>query len=287
MCHVLWIVAFAWAALVVLSSQAEAADAADADLKARLEGWDRDYSADFQMVGSRFSGTGYHSKVSPGTWVHFTRTSLDYALALLARNGAGDADRAAAVIRKVISLQDADPASLTYGIWSYVLEEPLEKMSPPDWNWADFCGALLAEMLVQHAAKLSEETRALMRTSLGHAARSIIKRNVGPGYTNIAVMGGGVTAAAGEILGDAAMLDYGRTRLKKLVENTARHGSFNEYNSPTYTMVALRETERTLRLVRDPASREAAELLRELGRYLRSKDYEIPVITTPDELMGE
>jgi hypothetical protein len=52
-------------------------------------------------------------------------------------------------------------------------------------------------------------------------------------------------------------------------------------------MVALRETERTLRLVRDPASREAAELLRELGRYLRSKDYEIPVITTPDELMGE
>ncbi len=30
-----------------------------------------------------------------------------------------------------------------------------------------------------------------------------------------------------------------------------------------------------------------AELLRELGRYLRSKGYEIPVITTPDELMGE
>jgi hypothetical protein len=263
MCNLVWAAVLAWAVLVVLSSQAAAADAADADLKARLERWDREYSPDVQMIGSRFSGTGYHSKVSPGTPVHSTRNSLDYALALLARNAPGDADRAAAVIRKVISLQDADPASKTYGIWSYVLEEPLDKMSPPDWNWADFCGALLAEMLVRHAAKLPEETRALMRTSLGHAARAIIKRNVGPGYTNIAVMGGGVTAAAGEILGDAAMLDYGRARLRKLVENTAFHGSFNEYNSPNYTITALRETERALRLVRDPAAREAAESLRQ------------------------
>ena len=30
-----------------------------------------------------------------------------------------------------------------------------------------------------------------------------------------------------------------------------------------------------------------AELLRELARYLGGKDYEIPVITTPEELMGE
>jgi predicted nucleic acid-binding protein len=29
------------------------------------------------------------------------------------------------------------------------------------------------------------------------------------------------------------------------------------------------------------------ELLGELGRYLRSRDYEAPVITTPEELMGE
>jgi len=30
-----------------------------------------------------------------------------------------------------------------------------------------------------------------------------------------------------------------------------------------------------------------AELLRKLARYLGGKDYEIPVITTPEELMGE
>jgi len=30
-----------------------------------------------------------------------------------------------------------------------------------------------------------------------------------------------------------------------------------------------------------------AGLLRELARYLGGRDYEIPVITTPEELMGE
>jgi hypothetical protein len=83
---------------------------------------------------------------------------------------------------------------------------------------------------------------------------------VGADYTNIAIMGGGVCAAAGEMLGEAGLLDYGRRRLQRMVEHTAYHGGFNEYNSPTYTMVALWETERTLHLVRDPAVREAASL---------------------------
>jgi hypothetical protein len=248
--------------LAVLGSSAAAADRSDADLKEYLDRCDPNYTEDVQMLGSKFKGSGYHSTVPSGTYVHSTRSSLDYALALLKRNVPGDAERAARVVRKVIGLQDIDPAHPTYGIWPYLLEEPLAKMSPPDWNWADFCGALLAEMLIQHPAKLPDDLKALMRTSLGHAARAIIKRNVGPGYTNIAIMGGGVTAAAGEILGDKTMLDYGRARLQKSVEHAAYHGSFNEYNSPTYTMTALREADRTLRLVRDPATRAAAESLR-------------------------
>jgi hypothetical protein len=259
---VAWLAGLAWAMfLAVLGSSAAAADRSDADLKEYLDRCDPNYSADLQMLGSKFKSSGYHSTVPSGTYVHSTRSSLDYALAILKRSAPGDAERAAKIVRKVISLQDTDPANKTYGIWPYLLEEPLAKMSPPDWNWADFCGALLAEMLVTQPAKLPDDLAALMRTSLGHAARAIIRRNVGPGYTNIAIMGGGVTAAAGEILGDKAMLDYGRARLAKSVEHAAYHGSFNEYNSPTYTMTALREAERTLRLVRDPATRKAAESL--------------------------
>jgi len=219
------------------------------------------YSEQEQMVGQEFRSPGYHTTVADGTWVHPVLPSLDYAQGLLQRHSADDGPRAEKILRRVISLQDADPQSRTYGIWPWLLEEPLDKMSPPDWNWADFCGARLAVMLTDHGPVLSESLIQAMRTSLSHAAKAIQKRNVGPSYTNIAIMGGGVCAAAGEILGDAELLDYGRQRLQRVAAHTAHHSGFNEYNSPTYTMVALAECERTLHLVRDPATREATESL--------------------------
>jgi len=249
-------------AALALPSRARAAEAPDRELADYLDRADKAYSDEHQMLGQRWTGPGYHSTVAPGTWAHPTRTSLEYATALVKRGTEADRSRAAQVVRKVLSLQDTDPQSRTYGIWPWLLEEPLAKMSPPDWNWADFCGAQLAEMLVLHPDRLPDDLREAMRASLGHAARAIRKRDVQPGYTNIAIMGGGVTAAAGEVLGDADLLAYGRDRLRKSVEHAAYHGGFNEYNSPTYTMVALREAERALHLVKDPAAREAAESLR-------------------------
>jgi len=213
------------------------------------------YSEELQMLGQEFHSPGYHTTVASGTWVHPVLPSLDYALGLLQRNSPGDRQRAEKIIDRAIGLQDTDPASRTYGIWPWLLEEPLEKMSPPDWNWADFCGARLAVMLADHGQSLSEELKQAMRTSFRHAALAIKKRNVGPGYTNIAIMGGGVCAAAGEILGDSELLKYGRQRLQQVAVHAGHHGGFNEYNSPTYTMVALAECERTMHLVRDEATR--------------------------------
>lgn len=241
---------------------AEPSGSLAAKLDQYLDGCASRYSEEHQMVGEKFSSPGYHSQVPSGTWVHPVRQSLDYALGLLQRGRPEDRRRAEKTLRKVLSLQDTDPKSRTYGIWPWLMEEPLAKMSPPDWNWADFCGARLALILADHSAGLPEDLKQSVRTSLGHAANAIRKRNVGPNYTNIAIMGGGVCAAAGEILGDSEMLEYGRKRLQQVVSHTARHGSFNEYNSPTYTMVALEESERTLHLVRDPATREAAEAIR-------------------------
>jgi hypothetical protein len=47
-----------------------------------------------------------------------------------------------------------------------------------------------------------------------------------------------------------------------MVAAVAHHGDFNEYNSPTYTMVALEESERALYLVSDEETRQAAEAIR-------------------------
>ncbi len=242
-----------------------AGDEEESLLDIYLERTDPNFSEETHMVGGVFGGPGYHSTVPRGTWAHQTRGSLNYAVALLERNAPGDAQRAAKVIAKVLTLQDTDPESHTYGIWPWLLEEPLEEMAPPDWNWADFLGAKLAQMLVDYPHLLADALKEDMRASLGHAAEAIRRRDVGPGYTNIAIMGGVVCVAAGELLGDEEMLRYGRQRLQRVVEHTEHHGSFNEYNSPTYTRVALWEVERALQLLEDPRSREAAETLRRVG----------------------
>jgi hypothetical protein len=217
------------------------------------------YSDEHSMLGLSWKGPEYHTRVTQGTWVHPTRESLDYALRLLRSGGK---EQAAATVSKVLSLQDTDPTSKTYGIWPWLLEEPLAEMDPPDWNWADFCGARLAQLLVDHAGDLPGGLIQDARTGLGHAAASIFRRNIGPAYTNIAVMGAGVTLAAGELLSEPRLANYGRHRLRSIVEHTEHHGGFNEYNSPTYTIVTLAECERMLQLVRDPSARADAESLR-------------------------
>ena len=218
------------------------------------------YSAEHNLLGLSWKGPDYHTRVPNGAWVHPTRESLDYALRLLR---SGEADRASPIVRKVLSLQNTDPTSETYGIWPWLLEEPLSEMDPPDWNWADFCGARLAQILIEYPGDLPGDLILATRTALGHAAASIFRRNVGPAYTNIAVMGAGVTLAAGELLDEPRLADYGRLRLRNIVEHTSHHGGFNEYNSPTYTVVTLAECERMLQLVTDPTARADAERLRQ------------------------
>ena len=227
-----------------------------------LDYYDSRYDADAHMLLVEFSSPGYHSRFESGTPVHPTRESLIYALALLQRGDVGDSARAAEIVRVVLTLQDVDQDSPTRGVWPWLLEEPIGEMDAPDLNWADFCGALLGQMLVEHSAQLPDDLQAEMRESLKLAARAIRERDVGPAYTNIAIIGGGVCAVCGELLGDDDLLAYGRERLQGIVAHTAEQGSFNEYNSPPYTCVALAECERTLQLIRDRETHEAAESLR-------------------------
>jgi hypothetical protein len=231
-------------------------------LKTLLDENGQQYDADAQMLVTDFRSPGYHTRIVSGTTVHPTRESLIYALALLQRNAVGDTDRAVTITHKVISLQDTDSASKTYGVWPWLLEEPLAEMESPDLNWADFCGSQIVHMLMEHADKLPGELQDAMRKSLRHAVWAIRRRNVGPGYTNIAVLGGSVCVVAGELFGDAELLAYGRRRLQGVVRHVEKQGGFSEYNSPPYSKVIIGECERLLHLARDPASRKAAESLR-------------------------
>ncbi len=226
----------------------------------RIKSDDQNYDAEARMVRRPFSSPGYHTALQDG-FVHPTRDSLGYAVSCLDAGDDEHLKRAEGILLKVISLQDQNSGSKTYGIWPWYAEEPLDKMGAPDWNWADFCGVQLLQVILHHASRVSDEVRRAVEQSLRHACESIMRRNVGPGYTNIAIMGTYVTLVSGERLGWKSVEDYGLKRLATFHYYTMTRQSFDEYNSPTYTRVAISELGRLLEDVRNP---EAILLTREV-----------------------
>lgn len=225
---------------------------------------DKRYDDDVHMIRGSVSGVGYHTTLKSGT-VHHTRSSLQYAAALMASGVDWRIARAIDVLRKVISLQDQNPDNKTYGIWSWYLEEPLDMMSPPDWNWADFCSVQLLKVWLDYRDQLDEELQTLVHDSIIHAAHSIKRRNVGPGYTNIAMMGTYVTVTVGERMGDEEIHTYGKERLRRVHKFTMDNGSFQEYNSSTYSIVAIAELTRMLMHFQDKEDRALANDMHNLA----------------------
>ncbi|MFZ4777039.1 MAG: hypothetical protein ACOYM3_16845 [Terrimicrobiaceae bacterium] len=211
------------------------------------------------MVVVHVGGIRYHTRLKADTAAHSTRESAEYAAALLETGVDWRIRRAKDILHAVLNLQDADESSPTYGIWPWFLEEPLEAMSPPDWNWADFIGTHLAQILCRRADHLDFSLGTAVESALRHAAGSIIRRDVTMRYTNIAIMGTYVTVMAGTILEDDGILEYGRNRLRRFQAFTEDWGGFAEYNSPTYTIVSLAELTRMLRDFPDEADRRIVQ----------------------------
>ena len=226
--------------------------------------------------GPNGTAKGYHTNLERGVRVYGTRAAAEYAAWLLASPNEDHHAQGNAVLARLIDLQDRDPQSRTFGIWAWYANEPLHEMAQPDFNWADFIGATLAIILRDYSDRLSEDVREKTKQSLEFACQAIIKRNVGPGYTNIAIMGATVTAAAGEILDRPDFLEYGRNRAKRNLDYFNDVGGFNEYNSPTYTTVVVHELERMLYLVADPECRAAAEELLNAAMKEIAVHYHVP-----------
>ena len=75
-------------------------------------------------------------------------------------------ERGEQVIQKVCRLQDDRPDSRTFGLWSYYMEEPLDSMIAPDYNWADFISKCLLDIRILAGERMSEETKAVSYTHL-------------------------------------------------------------------------------------------------------------------------
>ena len=252
------------------------------------------------MILVEVHNPGYAINLKNGSLGHPTKGSLSYALNLLDTGKPENLTRAVAILRKVLSLQDTNPASKTYGLWSWYLEEPLEKMRTPDFNWADFGATTLLQVTRDHRARLPADLARAVDASIVHCLRCIKKRNSPPSYTNIAVLGSYATLIGGETLNLPEFLNYGRERLKRFYEYTLENGTFEEYNSPGYTMLALRELTRIKADTTDPESQKIIDsLLRtawtEVARHFHAPTrlwagphsrcyYTIPTGPTPEDI---
>jgi hypothetical protein len=232
------------------------------DFMYALEKYNEGYDPEVKMRKIPFSSPGYHTTLSGGE-VHSTRDSLGYAVALFDSGVPEYIARGREVALATASLQDTGEAGRTYGIWPWFYEEPLDKMSPPDWNWADFCGKEILQILKDHREHLPAGEFEQLKTHVYHACKSIIRRDMGPHYTNIAIMGTYVTHLAGELLDFPEILSYAKNRLANFLAYSKKNNNFTEYNSPVYTLLAAEDLGRMYRDVKDGESRKQIyELLR-------------------------
>jgi hypothetical protein len=229
-----------------------------------------------KMLTRELDGYNYHTDAQSGLF-HEVRSSLSYAVILLDLGGRKNRERAFDIIEKTISLQDTVSDSPTCGVWPYYEEEPLAtKKSPVDYNWADFNAVSLLEVYLGHQNEIPEELKAVIKNSIILAARSIQKRDVGPGYTNIAIMGTYVTYLTSHLFGIPDMQDYSVSRLEQFYDYTIEKGGFSEYNSPTYTIVALDELERMKQHIVNPGSKMMIDSLYSIGWKIIAYHYHIP-----------
>lgn len=218
---------------------------------------------------------GYHSSLENNI-VHIVSHSIDYAAALLYSDRPENRDTAIKIVNKILSLQDTNKTSPTYGIWPYFLEEPLDKMKSPDWNWADFIGKVLIQLLIDHKTCFPNEMIKRIETAVYYASESIMIRNIGPDYTNINLMGAFVTVKAGELLNNDVFISYGKARLKKELEFVTANGGFSEYNSPTYSILAIEEIGRMLKYFSDSECLHMAHELNDIEWRCIANHYHSP-----------
>lgn len=230
-------------------------------MAASLEKYNEEEGMIFQI--NENMGAGYHTRKLGK--VHNICSTASLAADVLTLGLKEHYPKAFRALERVCELQDTREGSRTFGLWAYFMEEDLDHMRAPDFNWANFVGKNLLQVAINYKELLPEGLWDKLCVAIRNACQCTITRNVAADYTNISLMGSLTLTAAGELLNDEELFNVGKARLEKLYEYTKFNGSFSEYNSSAYVLTAKHEIGRMLAFFKDERCRFIAE---ELNHYM-------------------
>ncbi|KAM0720736.1 hypothetical protein Q7P37_004873 [Cladosporium fusiforme] len=185
---------------------------------------------------------------------HETRSSVWYALGLLARNKKDDVHQAESIISNTVKAQFKEPSEQWYGDYQKYPEEPYvgSPVYEPDiynsWdpNWRGFIGTTLIIAMEEYEHLLANETKELVLESLYNATKGDEYRvggvdddNLYPAYSNPSIMRAFMSGWTGRRLNEANMTLSGDKYAQDIIDLFDRNNTLSEFNSGTYTGVSL------------------------------------------------
>ncbi|GAB6165797.1 hypothetical protein JCM19992_17970 [Thermostilla marina] len=179
------------------------------------------------------------------------RYSAFQIVGLLWRDAPGDQAAAEAMLRELLAVQYRDPTDpKKHGVWPR--QVPEDRVDP---NWREFVGCTLILIREAFSDRLPEELLQEMDRALLYAAEGAKQRDVGAGYSNIAILSALLMQYVGSEEKRSDLRRAGEMKAQEVYERFRQHGTFDEFNSPTYYGVDLMGLALWRRFARSPEMR--------------------------------
>lgn len=193
---------------------------------------------------------------------HQMYPSAELAGRLVANGAPQDLALAEKVLAAVLDCQERRPGDPHYGNFRWEREDEFVE----DLNAVQFALINFIPMLLRHGDRLSPAIRAQVEGSIRLGLEAIRRIDVSLIYTNIAIKDIANTCLGGELLDEPGIARRGYDKLVAWLRFTDRSGFPYEFNSPTYTRIAIQTLHQLAALVRDEATRILAKtMLARLG----------------------
>lgn len=170
---------------------------------------------------------------------HVTRSAATLARRLVANGTRVDLERAVQILGSVLRCQESGEGDPHRGNFTWMAEDSFIA----DLNAVEFVLAQLIPMLCDYQERLASVAPSLVNALLDAITvglDEIERLDVHVGYTNIAILDIYNTSLGGILLDDDSRRARARKKFEEWIGLTLHGGHPLEYNSPTYTPIALR-----------------------------------------------